>query len=220
MTEEITPVKRKAGRPPGTKSKPMTPRQQAEAAALWAAGEMTLPELAKKYGKAMETMSRLFERMGVKKGSRAAEVREEVQKAVQQEMISETAMIAQRIRGARDDSERFHVTIRKLALHEIVTAKKQNVPLGTILPNLKALEVASKIAKLTQEGQFASLGIINTPTDNEDDIPDLKIEGLSSQQITDLRNQMREPDPDDDSLDELEQVVADEESSDDLDVDD
>lgn len=193
----VVPAPRKSGRPKGSKSKQLTPRQQAEAAALWSTGDVTLEDLAKRYGKTWETFQRLFERKGIKRGSKAAEVVAKAEEAVHREMLSDPSALAAKIKSAKDDSERFYTTVRKLTMHEIITAKKNNVPLGTIVPNLKALELAARIAKSTQEGQFNVLGISTAPVEDENDIPELRIAGLSTEQINDLRSQVQQKDPDD-----------------------
>lgn len=184
------PVEKKGvGRPRGpAKTRKLTARQKAEAAALWSAGDATLHDLSVRYGKTKEHLSRTFTKMGVKKGERAREAVEEAKAAIAKEMVSDSAELAKKVRAAKDDSDRFYTTLRKLTLHEIITAKKSGLPLSAIFNNLKSLEVASKIARITQEGQFEVLGISTEPVELEDDIPELRITGLSSDQIEELRN--------------------------------
>lgn len=68
----------------------LTVAQKAEAVALWRTGSVTLEELGKKYKKHPETLSRLFTRMGIEKGSGAAEAVRKVMATVEARTLSDT----------------------------------------------------------------------------------------------------------------------------------
>lgn len=211
MTEPV--VKRAPGRPKGSKSKQLTARQRAEAAALFSAGDASLEDLAKRYGKTASGMWQMLQKMGVKKDERKKEVEEEARKKIEDEILADSTILAAKIRTAKDESDRFYTTIRKLTLHEIVTAKKAGLPLSTIVNNLKALESAAKIARVTQEGQFQVLGISTEPVEIEEDLPELKISGLSQDELDALNKQsFQNPDAlDDDDFDEPDDEDSDDE---------
>lgn len=61
----------------------LTIAQKAEAAALWRTGSVTLEDLGKKFKKTPETLSRLFTRMGIEKGSGAAEAVKKIMATVE-----------------------------------------------------------------------------------------------------------------------------------------
>jgi transposase-like protein len=187
------PVAKKAGRPAGAKSSKLTPRQQAEACSLWAAGEATLAQLAAKYGKNPETFSRLFERKGVKKGEKAAEVAAATAIAVERDLVADSVEHAAKVRQAKDENHKAIVTLRKLTMHEVVTAKKAGTPLGAILNNLKALDLAMKVVRTGQQGEFDVLGVSTDPAETEDTLSELRIADLSHNQVELLRNQVHRP---------------------------
>ena len=73
----------------------MTPRQWAEAEALWEAGEVTLDDLAARFDKDRSAFVRYFKKHGIVKGSRAAARKEEVKEAVAAAGIDEATVLAE-----------------------------------------------------------------------------------------------------------------------------
>jgi AraC-like DNA-binding protein len=186
MTEktEKAPVK-KGGRSAGSKS--LTPKQRAEAVALWRAGKVTLEDLADKFKKRPETFSRLFKRLGVKKGESVVETAKEMEKAAAAEAVSETQLTMQRIRTVRDEHFKMANGLAKMAWAQIVRAHKADIPLAKIKEDLAALKIAGDLIGNARKELFEVLNVEKHDKNlDEDELPDLTVRELTNNEIEQL----------------------------------
>lgn len=196
----------------------MTPRQWAEAEALWEAGEVTLDDLAARFDKDRSAFVRYFKKHGIVKGSRAAARKEEVKEAVAAAGIDEATVLANRIRETKEDHYKMSSALAKLVWAEVLTAKKDEKPFSAIKDNLKALDNAMNVLMKARMERFAILGLDKDDYVDEDGLPELVISELTAAQIEELRNR------DEEGLeagtavipDELDEVTGDEEEEDEI----
>ncbi len=170
----------------------MTPRQWAEAEALWESGEVTLDDLASRFDKDRSAFVRYFKKHGIAKGSKAAERKEEVKEAVAAAAIDEATVLANRIRETKEDHYKMSSALAKLVWAEVLTAKKDSRPFAAIKDNLKALDNAMNVLMKARQERFAILGLDKDDYVDEDGLPELVISELTAAQIEELRNRDEE----------------------------
>lgn len=170
----------------------MTPRQWAEAEALWEVGEVTLDDLAKRFSRDRTVFTRYFKKHGIVKGSKAAARKEEVKEAVAAAGIDEATVLANRIRETKEDHYKMSSALAKLVWAEVLTAKKDEKPFSSIKDNLKALDNAMNVLMKARMERFAILGLDKDDYVDEDGLPELVISELTAAQIEELRNRDEE----------------------------
>ena len=170
----------------------MTPRQWAEAEALWEAGEVTLDDLAARFGRDRSAFTRYFKKHAIVKGSKAAARKAEVKEAVAAAGIDEATVLANRIRETKEDHYKMSSALAKLVWAEVLTAKKDEKPFSSIKDNLKALDNAMNVLMKARSERFAILGLDKDDYVDEDGLPELVISELTAQQIEELRNRDEE----------------------------
>lgn len=178
MTKSVKPTK--------TASR-LTPKQWAEAEALWESGEVTLDDLASKFGKSRATMQRHFRQHGIHRGANAEANKAIIKKAVQDTAIDDATILANRIRETKEDHYKMATAIAKLTWSEIMTAKKEEKPLSQIKDNLKSLESAMKILAAARAERYALLGLNADIEDDDEGLPELVISELTAEQIEEMR---------------------------------
>ncbi|CCG43280.1 helix-turn-helix domain-containing protein [Magnetospirillum molischianum] len=190
--------------------KKLTPEQWAEAQTLWEIGNLTLDELAEKFGVDRSTMYRRFKTAGVERGAKAGQVAEKVQQQILDETAAaaaeEALKLAARKKATKEDCYAWIEQIQKATMAEIVKAARDKTPFGVIKGNLQALEKAMNVIASGRRERFELLGL-----DREemapDDLPDLLIRELTADEI----HQLQSSDEDDfDEMDELPDVVFEE----------
>lgn len=189
------PAKKKA--PAKKPIRRLTVTQRAEAIALWQAGEITLEGLSKKFGKSRQAFLRLFDKEGVKKGSKSAETAKRVTEAVEAGMVDSAAETAKRIRDTKEEHYKMSSTLAKLTWKIIVDAQASGSALGTKLNDMKALQMASNVLKTVREERYAVLGLNEKVHDDDTPLPDLVIRELTAEQIA-IMQETPEGDPDGD----------------------
>jgi predicted DNA-binding protein len=193
MTDPIKKPAAKAKRP----IRRLTVSQRAEAIALWQAGEITLDGLSKKFGKSRQAFMRLFDKEGIKKGSKSAETAKRVTDAVESGLVDSAAETAKRIRDTKEEHYRMSSTIAKLTWKLIADTQAKGEAIGTKLNDMKALQMASNVLKTVREERYAVLGLNEKVHDDDTPLPDLVIRELTAGQIESMQ-QTPEGDPDGD----------------------
>ncbi|MFM0095665.1 hypothetical protein PQQ87_08630 [Paraburkholderia nemoris] len=183
MSEAKADDGKKAAKP----KKRLTPRQWAEAEALWAAGDITLSGLCEKYGLQKAAFVRHFQKAGIKKGDKAGDIRAAAEDAVNKAAKEEAALLAQRIRETKEEHYKMAAGLAKLTWAEIIKAKQENTPFGAIINNVKSLELAMNALKKAREERYACLGLDRDDYVDEEALPDLVIQELTPEQIEHLR---------------------------------
>ena len=166
----------------------LTPKQWAEAEALWESGEITYEGLAKRFGKDKRVFWEHFKRRGIVKGAKSAEHKARVAAEVTKAAQEEAALLAARIRETKEFHYNVNDKLSKLVWAEILQARQNNEPVATRFNNLKALELAVSTLKKLREDRFVLLGIDKEEHVDEDSLPTLIIEELTQEQIEELRN--------------------------------
>ncbi|MFW6855375.1 hypothetical protein ACODYM_29210 [Burkholderia gladioli] len=187
MTEPSAAIEEKSPKP----KKRLTPRQWAEAEALWAAGDITLRGLIEKYGLQKSAFVRHFQKIGLKKGEKADEIRDAAQDAIKKAAEEEAALLRQRILETKEEHYKMAAGIAKLTWAEIVRAKSEGIAFGAVQGNIKALELAMNALKKAREERYACLGLDKDDYVDEDELPELVIAELTDEQIAALRERDR-----------------------------
>lgn len=216
MTETTTLPKKTGGRTAGSKS--LTEKQKAEACALYQAGELTLDQLAKRYGRTPRAMSALFAKEGVKKGEKRAEVHAAITQQVNQQIAGDANLIAAKIRETKDSHYAAAKVIAGLIQRQLVDAQKKNQPFATVQNEIKTLKLAAEALATLREERFVILGIADGEKDDAEDLPELGIQEMTADQI--LEMQQRQDDSGLDMGDAEAMPVAPEGDDDVIDVED
>lgn len=184
MTEKTSKGKEK----PAKKNKsPLSPRQWAEATALWEQGAVTYAQLGEKFDRHPQSFVRYFSRRGIKKGSARAKTMAKVESVVEKQLVNDAAIIAARIKETKEEHYKMASGLAKLTWGEILKAKQDGVPVGTAINNLKALDTAMAVLKKAREERYAVLGLDRPDAIDENDVPELVISELTADQIEALR---------------------------------
>ena len=187
----------------------MTPKQWAEAEALWESGEVTFAQLSAKFGKHVRTFKFHFKNHGIVRGSKKAAIKA----AVHDAMSEEAAVLAARIRETKEDHYKMASGIAKLAWSEILQAKSSGSPLASVINNLKALDTAAAVLVKMRSERYAVLGLNEDKAEDDDGLPELIVKELTADQIAELRDRdntaidsLPDDDGEDDELEELEEL--------------
>jgi hypothetical protein len=176
-------------------SKALTPGEKATAAALWRAGDTTLAQLAKKFGKRQETFSRLFKDMGIKKGEAAAEHQEKIAQRVETKLLNDAEETVSKIAKAKDEHYRMSSGIAKLAWSEIAKARQENKPLASLKETMQTLQLAASTISKSREEVWKVLGIDKfDEKDQDSELPELVIRELT---VDEVKTMQAAPAPDD-----------------------
>lgn len=171
----------------------MTPTQWTEATAMWASGEFTLDQIAEKFGVARETLSRRFNRDGIKKGQSA------IDKKVEAEIIEKVTQSVdkwmERGEQARESYYKALDMLQKLTVKTVADAQR-GAGLFSAQPDLKALQMAASIMGTVRQNQWAVLGLDKEGAE-DDEIPELLVRSLTPAEVQRIRN-MQTQTPEDD----------------------
>lgn len=174
---DATPVKKR--RP----VRQLTEAQKAEAIALWKAGAVSLADLEKKFKKDRTTFLRVFKEAGVTKGETAEENAKKVQEAVEQTLINDATVLAERIKNTKDETYKIASAIRRAVGMLIVKAQRENVPFATLANDMKALQLGANTIKIVREECYAVLGVSVDDANEDKPLPDLEIRELTIEDI-------------------------------------
>lgn len=168
--------------------RPLTPTEKAEAAALWRSGEMTLEQIAKQLKRRPETLSRLFQEMGIKKGEAAEEHQKKVQAEIEAKLLTDVAEHAARIAKVKEQHFKMADGLGRLIWSELVAAKQQGKSIERLRGTMHTLQMASAALSNVRKEIYDILRIDEFDSkDKEDELPELRIAELSPGQIDDLR---------------------------------
>lgn len=184
------PEAKKTTPPPATKKarRPnLTQKEWTEAKTLWESGEVTLPELAKKFDRHEQSFSKYFARHKIKKGTSRAKHQKRVEKEVEKAALNDAAIIAARIKETKEEHYKMASGLAKLTWAEVLKTKQDGVPVSSALNNLKALDTAMTVLKKAREERYSVLGLDRPDAIDENDIPELVISELTAEQIASLR---------------------------------
>jgi hypothetical protein len=181
----------KGGRKKGATA--LNTSQKAEAVALWRAGDTTLEQLAKRFGKRPETFSRLFKRMGIKKGENSAAVAAAAAATVEARSISDIEQNLRRIAKAKEDHFKMSDGLAKIAWAEIVRARTAGLPLSGLKDTMLTIKIASEVIGNTRKEMWVTLGVEEAEKKQEfEDLPELTVRELAPDEVGALQQAQAE----------------------------
>lgn len=170
------------------KKRRLTPKQWAEAEALWASGEVTLPDLSKKFGISDQALHKHMKRRGIEKGAKAEAHKKKVEEAVTAAAVDDATILAARIRETKEEHYKMATAIAKMSFNEILEAKRNGSPVAVATNNLKALDNAMNVLTKARMERWAVLGLDRADSFDDEGLPELLISELTAEQIQELRN--------------------------------
>ena len=172
----------------------LTASQWREIEMLWESGEVTLKDLSAKYGKHIDTFSTHFRKLGIKRGSKAEELRRVAEEVAKQQARDEASIISERIKDTKEQHYKMADAIGRLVFKEILDVR--NKPGGKfreIKSDMQALFVAMDTLKKVREERWAILGLDKDVVD-QDSLPELVMSTMTPEQAQALRNAQDEDD--------------------------
>ena len=158
----------------GVSKKRLTPKEWAEATALWESGEVTSKDLSDKFGVSRETFLRRFKKDGIEKGVRAHEHADAVREELSKSLSPDQVLTAQRAKETKEQHYNWSAALARMAMNEIAVAARDKVPVASKLPNLKAIEKAAAILEKARNERWIVLGL-DKNDDFDDEMPELAI---------------------------------------------
>lgn len=186
MTASTSPVVKTSPIKSATKRVILNSAKKAEAIAIWQAGTMTLTELAKKYKVNERTLSRLFEREGVKKNDNEENTKKIVEEAVENTLKKEALIYAERVKATKEDHYKMANTLAKLIFSKIITVEKEGKAASTISGDLKSYNLAVSSLRILREERYATLGIRADDVGEDRPMPDLIVQELTIEDIREM----------------------------------
>lgn len=186
MTVPTSPVVKASPTKSSTKRVTLNTAKKAEAIAIWQAGTMTLTELAKKYKVNERTLSRLFEREGVKKNDNEETTKKLVEEAVENSIKKDAVIYAERVKATKEDHYKMANTLAKLIFSKLITIEKEGKSAGSISGDLKSYHLAVASLKILREERYATLGIRPDDAGEDRPLPDLIVQELTVEDIREM----------------------------------
>lgn len=173
----------------------LTPAIWAEIRALWATGETTLAVLSDKYGVSIRALQMHFDKEGVTKGSQARAVAASVEAKVFEAMLPDEDQTVQRAIDVREAAYRNAILLENMIVARLEVANRDPEATFATASALKAFAVAAQALERLHALKRAALGI-NDDTFRNNDLPALRIEDLSNEDLREMRARHEEDDAD------------------------
>lgn len=170
------------------KGRSLTPKEWAEAEALWESGEVTIQDLVDRFGRSKAAFSRHFQKHGIEKGAAKEAHKKAVAQAVTSAAVDESVIVAARIKETKEEHYKMAAGLSKLVWSELLQAKSAGKEFALVQGNLKSLDIAASALKKLREERWAILGMDKEGFVDEDYLPELVINELTAEQIEELRN--------------------------------
>ena len=155
----------------------------------WANGKFPSgEELCKQYGLEFKAFMRRMNQKGIENGQNIKDYNRKIQAELEEAAERKAKLIVERAEETREEHYRWASGIAKLTFAEVAKAKQDNIPMGHIRQNLQSLETAMKVLKMAREERFAILGLDRDDGEEGDDMPELAITELTSEEIEVLRS--------------------------------
>lgn len=178
--------------------------------ALYESGTVTMADLSRTYGSSPQSMSRRFKRLGIKKGSKAEEIKEKVVEKVAEAISKPASLFAEKRQERIEDTKTEHYNLNRaisVMLNKIIAESvKDKKPIDAKMGEIKALRQAAATLAITRKERWAILEV-DTEID-EDNLPEITISDLTDEEILILRTE--------DSEEEDEETVITEEDIDEI----
>lgn len=173
----------------------LTPTEWETIKTIWATGNSTANELAKRFGVNPETIYLKMKKLGVKKGSEATRYTSQIRKRLEERMNGPADEIADRIRETKENYYKWNKSVAMLAMKEIADARNSGRPMSAISANLKSYETATNILARTRAEQYKVLGL-DDEREQVNDLPSLLISEMTADEVEMVKSRMDEGDDD------------------------
>lgn len=212
MTEVKKRIAPKA-KSPSRAGKTLSATEKAEAITLWKTGAVTLDQLAKQFHRHRSCFTRLFSKEGAKKGETQEAHEKKVAEAVEHQVLGDAAISAQRIRETKEAHYKMAAGLARLTWTILSKATQENRAVSTTVNDMKALQAAAQVLKITREERYAVLGLNEKEVNDDTPLPDLLIQELTAQEIKAMHKQQQAINEDDLGFD-METMIPDPEEED------
>lgn len=146
----------------------LTPRDWAEIEELWTMGETTLDDLATRYKTSASHLSRTLADKGIKKGSKAAEAKVEIQERMHEEQITEAMENLRRITETKEEHYKYSKTLSTLLFRLVAKQLQNKAPISAIKDDVKTLRDALQALQIARHERWAVLGLDKDPDTGEE----------------------------------------------------
>ncbi len=170
----------------------LSPVQWAEARAAYAAGGVTVEDLAARYGVNVRTLFAHMARHAVTKGCAAAALAGAVETKILNEALLDGDDLGRRICESRDRVYQDAERLQALAMAQVQALQDPATALGASAA-LRSLDLAASILNRIQRARWVSLGMDgNTPPPG--DLPELPIRELTQTETAEIVERLRQED--------------------------
>jgi len=181
----------------GVRSKSLTVAQKAEAAAMWRTGSVTLDDLSKKYKKTPEMFSRLFTRMGVKKGEGIPALMKEAEKKIVEARVNDTEETLKRIAQVKDSHFKMSQQLAIMAFRDLQQARAAEIDIAKLKDAMTVYKLIGEIVGSSRRELFDILNVERHESLSEmDELPDLTVRELTQNEVLQLQKTPSEDDID------------------------
>jgi hypothetical protein len=161
----------------------MTASEKAIAVTEWNLGNVTLDVLAKRYGKSVQAIQKMLDREGAVKGSTASVQKEAVTAAIEQVVIDDASLHAQRVRDTHEEHYKLATMVGKLIANTILKARQEGRSQGTAFDDHRALVMAMNGLTLVQKSRERALGIDQAKPEEDKPLPTLGLQEVTDEQV-------------------------------------
>ena len=181
----------------GEKRGQITPREWAEIEELWAMGDVTLDDLATRYQSTATHLSRQLSERGIKKGSKAAAVKAQIQERVHEQKMQGSVEVMRRIEETKDEHYKYAQTLSKLIFKLIAKQIQEKRAISTIKDDIKTLRDAMQALQIGRNERWVTLGL-DKDADTGQELTTLIVQEMTADDIERVRENYRKSTLEDD----------------------
>jgi hypothetical protein len=163
-------------------------------------GDVTLSELADRYGVAERTLQKHFSQHASRKGARAAEVASQIRQEIFDNELPETELIAERARDVRERAYKNANALEDLVMAQVEIARTDPSQAMRASTVLKGLAIAASALERLHGLKFRALGLENVVEEAE--LPVLRIVEMTAAEEEELRASHGDSDNPDELVDD------------------
>lgn len=172
--------------------KRLTPSVWAEIRALWETGEVTLAELADRYGVRTRTLQAHFDKHGTIKAAKAKEIASVVQAQIYSAMNFDVETRVQLGKEAQTSAYQNAVAIERLVMAQLEEAQKTPENAFRAATAIKTLSLAAQALERVNGIKRSALGLDELVS--QEDLPILEIVELTQEEIERMHQSQEEDD--------------------------
>lgn len=164
----------------------LTPATWSVIRAHWELGEVTLPELADRYGVAERTLQSHFANNGTVKGAKAAEVAATIRQKVFEDELPDPELVKGRAKDVRERAYRNATKLEELVMSQVEIARSDPSQAMRVSTVIKGLAIAANALDRLHNLKFRALGLDQVV--DEEELPVLRIIELTAAEEEAIRN--------------------------------